>query len=212
MVDLNLNLNLEITFSQLQLTREDFFYPREGYKWTHGVEDLWFYVVSVGCIPGIYPYCGEEVSQQVTAFPSAVHNKYFGWSAAKSTYKILHLPKAISPMCTTHCSKNAAHTFPPSTPPPARHPQPKAEMPTARTGVQTDPSTLTGSPKKLMYVYSQDDGSTIYIDPREASLAAHCGLADGSFRKVDVTPHVCDAFNHVTESALKVYYISSDNK
>jgi hypothetical protein len=47
---------------------------------------------------------------------------------------------------------------------------------------------------------------------REASLAARCGLADGSFRKVDVTPRVRDAFNHATESALEVYYISSDDE
>jgi hypothetical protein len=42
---------------------------------------------------------------------------------------------------------------------------------------------------------------------REALSAARRGLADGSFRRVDVTPHVRDAFNHVTESALDVYYI-----
>ncbi|KAJ7358146.1 hypothetical protein DFH08DRAFT_801990 [Mycena albidolilacea] len=219
------DLNLETAFSQLQL-REDFFHPREGYEWTRGVEDLWFYVVSVGRIRDIYTHCREEASQQVTAFPSAVHKKYFSWSAARSAYEIPHLPKMISPTHTTRRSKNAAHTFPPSTPlpawstppparstpPPACHPQLKAETPTARTGVKTDPSTLTGSPKKLMYVYSRDDGSTIYADPREASLAARRGLADGSFCKVDVTPRVHDAFNHATESALEVYYISSDDE
>jgi hypothetical protein len=46
----------------------------------------------------------------------------------------------------------------------------------------------------------------------EASSAARRGLADGSFRKVDVTPRVRDAFNHATESALEVYYISSDEE
>ncbi|KAJ7301214.1 hypothetical protein DFH08DRAFT_977306 [Mycena albidolilacea] len=192
------NTNLETAFSQLQLAKEDFFHPREGYEWTRGVEDHWFYVVSVGHIPGIYTHW-EETSQQ-------------------SAYEILaQLPKATSPMCATRRSKNAASICPPSTPPPARHPQPKAETrvslaATARTGVQTDPSTPTGSPKKLMYVYSRDDGSTIYADPREASSAARRGLADGSFRRVDVTPHVHDAFNHATESALDVYYISSDDE
>ncbi|KAJ7334622.1 hypothetical protein DFH08DRAFT_965368 [Mycena albidolilacea] len=211
------NTNLETAFSQLQLAKEDFFQPREGYEWTRGVEDHWFYVVSVGHIPGIYTHW-EEMSQQVTTFPSAVYKKYLGWSAAKSAYEILaQLPKATSPMCATRRSKNAASICPPSTPPPARHPQPKAETrvslaATARTGVQTDPSTPTGSPKKLMYVYSRDDGSTIYADPREASSAARRGLADGSFRRVDVTPHVHDAFNHATESALDVYYISSDDE
>ncbi|KAJ7763898.1 hypothetical protein B0H14DRAFT_3510550 [Mycena olivaceomarginata] len=57
--------NLETAFHQLQLATEDFFQPREGYEWTRGAEDRWFYVVSVGRVPGIYTHW-EEASQQVT--------------------------------------------------------------------------------------------------------------------------------------------------
>jgi hypothetical protein len=45
----------------------------------------------------------------------------------------------------------------------------------------------------------------------EASSAARRGLADGSFRKVEVTPRVRDAFNHAAMSALKVYNISDSD-
>jgi hypothetical protein len=50
-----------------------------------------------------------------------------------------------------------------------------------------------------------------YINARfrqEASSAALRGLADGSFRKVEVTPRVKDAFERATESALQVIDIS----
>jgi hypothetical protein len=42
----------------------------------------------------------------------------------------------------------------------------------------------------------------------QASVAARSGLADGSFRKVEVTPHLDDAFELATERALEVIDIS----
>ncbi|KAJ7866280.1 hypothetical protein B0H14DRAFT_2573549 [Mycena olivaceomarginata] len=214
------DLNLETAFSQLQLTREDFFHPCEGYEMDSRRRGSLVLRSQCG------PYSGYLYSTG-HCLPQRSSQEVFRLVSSQEQHTKFHIYlKVISPMHTTRRSKNAAHTFPPSTPPPARfdspacaidspparHPQLKAETPTARTGVQTDPSTLTGSPKKLMYVYSRDDGSTIYADPREASLAARRGLADGSFRKVDVTPRVRDAFNHATESALEVYYISSDDE
>jgi hypothetical protein len=49
---------LETAFSQLQLERakEDLFHPRKGYEWMCGRENQWFYVVSVGRVPGIYTH------------------------------------------------------------------------------------------------------------------------------------------------------------
>ncbi|KAJ7321807.1 hypothetical protein DFH08DRAFT_818177 [Mycena albidolilacea] len=216
--------DLETVFHQLQLAKEDYFHPREGYgratrvignvpqSFTlkcpaentsvsqHGAEDHWFYVINVSRVPGIYTAHWEETSQRVTAFPSAVHKKYFGWSTARSAYKTLQLLKAMSPARPTHRSKISADICPPSNPPPAPHPQPKVEtrtstLATARIGAQTDPSTLTGSPKKSMYVYSRGNGSTIYADPLEASAAAPRGLADGSFHLI--------LGHEATEEALK---------
>jgi hypothetical protein len=43
---------------------------------------------------------------------------------------------------------------------------------------------------------------------QQASSAARRGLADGSFRKVDVTTSTGDAFDIASESALEVYNIS----
>jgi hypothetical protein len=45
-------------------------------------------------------------------------------------------------------------------------------------------------------------------DRHQASAAAHRGLADGSFRKVDVTTSIQSAFDRATESALDVIDIS----
>ncbi|KAJ7831464.1 hypothetical protein B0H14DRAFT_3464063 [Mycena olivaceomarginata] len=136
--------SLETAFHQLQLTQEDFFHPRNGYEWTHGVDDYWFYVVSTGRVPGIYTHW-EEASQQVTAFPSAVHKKYFGWSAARSAYEITHPPKTMSPTHPMRRPKNSAQICAPSTPPPAHHPEPKLETrvstPATTSGMQTAPST-----------------------------------------------------------------------
>jgi hypothetical protein len=45
-------------------------------------------------------------------------------------------------------------------------------------------------------------------DRHQASAAARRGMADGSFRKVDVTTGVQNVFDRATESALEVINIS----
>ncbi|KAJ7767578.1 hypothetical protein B0H14DRAFT_3509784 [Mycena olivaceomarginata] len=66
----------------------------------------------------------------------------------------------------------------------------------------------TGSRKKVLYVYSQSKNTTIYADRHQVSAAARRGLADGSFRKVEVTTGVHNAFELAEESAVKCYNIS----
>jgi hypothetical protein len=84
------------------------------------------------------------------------------------------------------------------------------------------------SNNKPLYVYSRDNGATIYANEcvlsyklkvlayhlrlsrcrQQASSTAHRGLTDGSFRKVEITPHLSEAFAYGTESALRVIDIS----
>ncbi|KAJ7800538.1 hypothetical protein B0H14DRAFT_2616120 [Mycena olivaceomarginata] len=66
------------------------------------------------------------------------------------------------------------------------------------------PSTPNGRKKKTLYVYSRGTGTTIYANQQQASSAARRGLANGSFRKVDVTTSTGDAFDIASESALEV--------
>ncbi|KAJ7336984.1 hypothetical protein DFH08DRAFT_964941 [Mycena albidolilacea] len=70
------------------------------------------------------------------------------------------------------------------------------------------PSTPTGSRKKLLYVYSHGKDTTIYTDSHHASAAARHDLADGSFRKVEVTGSIDDVFDHAEESARECINIS----
>ncbi|KAJ7694500.1 hypothetical protein B0H14DRAFT_3530642 [Mycena olivaceomarginata] len=70
------------------------------------------------------------------------------------------------------------------------------------------PSTPNGRKKKTFYVQSCGTGTTIYANQQQASSAARRGLANGSFRKVDVTTSTGDAFDIASESALEVYNIS----
>ncbi|KAJ7314690.1 hypothetical protein DFH08DRAFT_972731 [Mycena albidolilacea] len=70
------------------------------------------------------------------------------------------------------------------------------------------PPMPTGSNSKPLYVYSRDNGTTIYANEQQASSAARRGLIDGSFRKVEITPHLSEAFAYGTESALPVIDIS----
>jgi hypothetical protein len=50
------NTSLKTASHQLQLTQEDFFHPQNGYEWTYGIDNYWFYVVSTGRVPGIHTH------------------------------------------------------------------------------------------------------------------------------------------------------------
>lgn len=53
--------------------------------------------------------------------------------------------------------------------------------------------------------------SVIYNYSRHhASSSVRRALADGSFRKLEITPRVSDALEHAEESALEVYNISDE--
>ncbi|KAJ7813105.1 hypothetical protein B0H14DRAFT_3478265 [Mycena olivaceomarginata] len=87
----------------------------------------------------------------------------------------------------------------------AAHARPTDPAPDTASG--SAPSTPTRS-QKALYVCSQGRRMTIYGTQEEASSAARRGLAHGSFRRIDVTQRVSDAFNTATVSALEVYNIS----
>jgi hypothetical protein len=95
-------------------------------------------------------------------------------------------------------------------------------------GAASVPPMPTESKNKPLYVYSWHNGATIYANEcilaykfralayyshfsrsrQQASSAAHCGLTNGSFRKVEITPRLSEAFAYSTASALRVIDIS----
>ncbi|KAJ7825922.1 hypothetical protein B0H14DRAFT_3468162 [Mycena olivaceomarginata] len=90
----------------------------------------------------------------------------------------------------------------PMTPTPARKRVPVLPAPVSA------PSTPTSSRKNLLYVYSRGNDTTIYTDSHHTSAAARCGLANGSFRKIEVTGSIRNVFDHAEESAWECYNIS----
>ncbi|KAJ7763262.1 hypothetical protein B0H14DRAFT_3510636 [Mycena olivaceomarginata] len=164
------------------------------------------------------------------------YKKYHGWVAATSAFELSRLPSTLvnarlpnSPAAAVLLSTpsrglarlpNTVVVAPPSTPPRAQAPHvgTQARVPMTPTPARKRvpvppapvlaPSTPTGSRKNLLYVYSRGKDTTIYTDSHHASAAAHRGLADGLFRKVEVTGSVRDAFDHAEESAWECYNIS----
>ncbi|KAF8208555.1 hypothetical protein K438DRAFT_1961157 [Mycena galopus ATCC 62051] len=198
---------LDSALQGLQLTGEDLvFHPRKGFEDRRGSEQYHFYVITAGRMPGIYTHW-EDATRQVSGFSNAVYKKHLGWSAATSAWDQARRP-ASPPLTTpirptTPVKTERRVAVPPLTPAPAKK---RGEMPPAPISA---PSTPTGSRgKRLLYVYSGGDDTTIYADEQRASSAVRRGLADSSFHKMEVTPHICDVFAHSAESALEVYNVS----
>ncbi|KAJ7301217.1 hypothetical protein DFH08DRAFT_978998 [Mycena albidolilacea] len=187
--------SFDTVFAHLNLVEEPSFYPQKGFEDTRGSETYTFYVVTSGRVPGIYTHW-EDACLQVNKFPSASHKKYSGWSAATSALDATRrpsMPAAVSPST-------------PATSTPALK---KSSVATMKASASISaPSTPSGRKKKMLYVYSRGTGTTIYANQQQASSAARRGLADGSFRKVDLTTSTGDAFDIASESALEVYNIS----
>ncbi|KAJ7356960.1 hypothetical protein DFH08DRAFT_954271 [Mycena albidolilacea] len=203
-----MHTTLDNMFEQLKL--EDLpFHPRRGFEHTRGSETWEFYVVTRGHVPGIYTHW--RVLHLLNS--SFAHKKHLGWSSATSAFDNVRRPGAYNTSCRP----------PPSTPPPSTPPgtlfvkskKPVVATPTkprplgdALPACTSAPSTPTASRKNLLYVYSRGNDTTIYASQHQVSTAAHQGLADGSFRKVDVTSGVRSAFELAEDSALKCYNIS----
>ncbi|KAJ7720149.1 hypothetical protein B0H14DRAFT_3521020 [Mycena olivaceomarginata] len=214
-----MHTTLDNAFEQLKL--EDLpFHPRRGFEHTRGSETWEFYVVTRGHVPGIYTHWrvlhlfnSEDASIQVNKFKGSAHKKHLGWSSATSAFDNARRPGAY----------DTSRRPPPSTPPPSTPPgtlfvkskKPVVATPTkprplgdALPACTSAPSTLTASRKNLLYVYSRGNDTTIYASQHQVSTAARQGLADGSFRKVDVTSGVRSAFELAEDSALECYNIS----
>ncbi|KAF8146279.1 hypothetical protein K438DRAFT_2028346 [Mycena galopus ATCC 62051] len=186
----------------LHVTPKPFFHPRRGSEHLQGSETHWFYIVIAGRVPGIYTHWEDAAPDpQISGFSNSTYKKHLGWLAATTVFD-----KAASPSAPQKTrmleprTEGCALATSPSTPPPSRK---RAQH--LRSSASA-PSTPNGS-KPLLYVYSRGRDTTIYANQQRASLAARCGLADSSFRKMEVTPSVTDAFTDA-ESVLEVYSIS----
>ncbi|KAJ7862663.1 hypothetical protein B0H14DRAFT_3444601 [Mycena olivaceomarginata] len=234
-LDNALNNTLDSAFDNLQLDNNVDFYPRRGFEHTRGSENWYFYVVTRGHVAGIYTHW-EEAWLQIDGYKHNAYKKYHGWVAATSAFELGRLPStsvnarlpnspaaAVSPSTPSRGLArlpNTAAVAPPSTPPRAQalHVGTQARVPMTPTPARkhvpappapvSAPSTPTGSRKNLLYVYSRGKDTTIYTDSGHASAAARRGLADGSFRKIEVTGNIHDVFDHAEESAWECYNIS----
>ncbi|KAJ7352109.1 hypothetical protein DFH08DRAFT_956920 [Mycena albidolilacea] len=186
--------SFDTVFAHLNLVEEPSFYPQKGFEDTQGSETYNFYVVTSGRVPGIYTHW-EDACLQVNKFPSASHKKYSGWSAATSALDATHrpsMPAAVSPST-------------PATSTPALK---KSSVATMKASASVSaPSTPSGRKKKMLLRLLPRHWNHHLREPH-ASSAARYGLADGSFRKVDVTTSTGDTFDITSESTLEVYNIS----
>ncbi|KAJ7821082.1 hypothetical protein B0H14DRAFT_3471764 [Mycena olivaceomarginata] len=190
---------LDNAFDQLKLEEDSTFHPRKGFEHTRSSETWDFYVVTRGRVPGIYTHWrvfhlfnSEDAFIQVDKFRGHAHKKYRGWSSATSAFDNARRPSGYD-----------VNFRPPSAPTPSTPPRPlvvrdkkpvvaltptqprqPGDVPSAS---RSAPATPTGSRKNLLYVYSRGKDTTIYADQHQVSTAARRGLADGSFRKVEVT-------------------------
>ncbi|KAJ7870753.1 hypothetical protein B0H14DRAFT_3439845 [Mycena olivaceomarginata] len=210
-----MHITLDSAFNQLKLEEDSSFHPRRGSEHLRGSETWDFYVVTRGRVPGIYTHWPkrEDASIQVDKFRSSTHKKYRGWSSAMSAFDDARRPSTYD-----------VDFRPPSAPTPSTPPRPSIvtdkkpvvaltpsqprQFRDATPASTSAPATPTGSRKNLLYVYSRGKDTTIYADQHQVSTAARRGLADGSFRKVEVTSGVRNTFDLAEESALECYNIS----
>ncbi|KAJ7837771.1 hypothetical protein B0H14DRAFT_3459909 [Mycena olivaceomarginata] len=206
-----MHIALDSAFHRLKLEEDLSFHPRNGFEHTRGSEMWDFYMVTRGHVSGIYTHW-EDTSIQVNKFRGSAHKKHCGWSSATSVfdnvrhpsvYDVNFMPPSAPPPSTPPRAFAAKNKMPvvALTPPQPR--QPREVLPACTSAL----STLTGSRKKVLYVYPQCKNTTIYADQHQVSAAAHQGLADGSFRKVEVTMGVRNTFELAEESAVECYNI-----
>ncbi|KAF8133499.1 hypothetical protein K438DRAFT_1998168 [Mycena galopus ATCC 62051] len=205
---------LEDAFRDLNIATELAFHPRQGFESLRGAENHRFYVNLCKTLTPALPH-REDASKQVSGFPHCAYKKYSGWNAATAAWDNIRAPitppvRPITPppepggrvRRTQHLEDQL------STSASTRRAAPTVPRDSSRAAISA-PSTPTGSrTRKVLYVYSGNNDTTIYADEAQASSDVRRGLADGSFRKVNVTPRVTRAFKHATDSALEVLDIS----
>ncbi|KAJ7306264.1 hypothetical protein DFH08DRAFT_824713 [Mycena albidolilacea] len=187
---------LDNAFNGLKIGNRWCFYPCEGFEMRQGSEKDWFYVITSGRVPGIYTHW-EDASRQVTRFPDAIHKKYLGWTAATSAWDDARRPVVcpstpFTPPLASVSQAPFARLAANAAPVRARNPTLPRKHARKREAASAPPMP-TGSNSKPL---------------QQASSTARRGLIDGSFRKVEITPHLSEAFAYGTESALPVIDIS----
>ncbi|KAJ6513460.1 hypothetical protein C8R45DRAFT_1088484 [Mycena sanguinolenta] len=214
------------------------FYPRKGFENLRGSPTHKFYVISAGRVPGIYTHWHDiaplvfgfpnATYKKHTGWSEAVRawdtsrRPDFPDTAAVSTSSA-HMPAFSTPAprpiirrpsasrtrvdpAAASTSRVRIDTVAASTPRAKVEGDSRLETLMARAQSSALP-TPTGT-RPLLYMCSSGNNTTIYANKEQASSLVRRGLADGSFRKVEVTSRVCDAFDHAEESALEVYDIS----
>ncbi|KAJ7691678.1 hypothetical protein B0H14DRAFT_3531789 [Mycena olivaceomarginata] len=222
-----MHTTLDNAFEQLKL--EDLpFHPRRGFEHTRGSETWEFYVVTRGHVPGIYTHWRVLHLFNSSLSGSPKHKGRMLLSRSINSKAVLTksisgglLPPARSitraaPARTILAAGLLPPRRPLSTPPGTlfvKSKKPVVATPTkprplgdALPACTSAPSTPTASRKNLLYVYSRGNDTTIYAS--QSPTAARQGLADGSFRKVDVTSGVRSTFELAEDSALECYNIS----
>ncbi|KAJ7692493.1 hypothetical protein B0H14DRAFT_3531469 [Mycena olivaceomarginata] len=208
-----MHIMLDSAFNQLKLEEDSSFHPGGVLNTSAAPKrgtSMW---LRAGASPGSTPTGVEDASIQVDKFRSSAHKKYRGWSSAMSAFDDARRPSTYD-----------VDFRPPSAPTPSTPPRPSIvtdkkpvvaltpsqprQFRDATPASTSAPATPTGSRKNLLYVYSRGKDTTIYADQHQVSTAARRGLADGSFRKVEVTSGVRNAFDLAEESALECYNIS----
>ncbi|KAJ7200892.1 hypothetical protein GGX14DRAFT_400494 [Mycena pura] len=214
------------------------FYPRRGYEGRRGSADFTFYVVQRGYCPGIYTHWEDAAPQvtgfknccykKYTGWDAAVaawDNSRRPMTPRRPITPPRHIlsPPITSPQVRAEGDSIARHSSSSkniagkrSAPAPAttgnrgrsrddpRQPAHDYRLAMSSSSV---PATSTCA-KKLLYVYSGGDASTIYTDEQMASAVARRGLEDGTFHALDITPRLSDAMERATDSALQVVYVS----
>jgi hypothetical protein len=111
----------------------------------------------------------EDASVQVTGFKKSVHKKYTGWSAATQAWDATHQPVA-TPHTPPPLDRNRMMATPPATPRTRVAASVKAST-TPRTRVAASTSLSSASPpatpsrpKRILYVYSRGEDTTVYAD------------------------------------------------
>ncbi|KAJ7628916.1 hypothetical protein FB45DRAFT_1028981 [Roridomyces roridus] len=216
---------LDTALRQLALDDEPIYFGDPSVKHR---EDLNFYVVIRGFVPGIYD-TWAEAGPQTTGYPGNIHNKYHGWKAAVAAWNrgfrdLGLVPPSTSSIPTSLTASSTLSTAcsTPSTPSTVRHmatPPPANAAPSRRRHTNTRappsssvPSTPTRSRDPTLFVVSGAEDATIYVDRARAIGATRDKLVEGSLQAVDVTRSVERAFRQAEATVRECFVISSDEE
>ncbi|KAJ7619486.1 hypothetical protein FB45DRAFT_1033340 [Roridomyces roridus] len=224
---------LDAAFQRMALVDEPTYFGDLNVKYR---EDVDFYVVIRGFVPGVYD-TWDEAGPQTSGFSGAIHKKHRGWTKAVAAWnrgfrKLGLVPPSNSISSVTHPSSTASSalspaSLTPSTPSTARHvaippvnvartetpstPSHRHRATRRATPSSSVPSTPTRSHDPAFFVVSGREDASIYMD-RDAALRTTLGrVADGSLRAVDVTRSVERAFDQAEASSISISHAASSS-